>query len=244
MKCSNFHLILVIFFLILSIIKVHGQETPWEDIGPCMGNINTMVMDDLHPDTLYAGTLYGVFKSVNGATNWIRTSFPSLEVIALEISKSHANYLIAATNYSVYLSDNYGDSWTVIWSDSMEVSSIALNPENPNSIYIGTNEYILKSGDHIYTEWIYKSLNGGSTWEKVYFNNGEIEQINKIVIDPSDTTKMYVGIKAECGSKGYVLVSHDNGSTWKMNDLSGKFWRFSGQEYRRSSSQRGMDCLS
>ena len=186
-------------------------------------------MDDIHPDTIYAATPYGVYKSVDGADEWIKTSFPEENVTSLEISISDANYLIAATDYSVYLSDDHGDSWTLIWSDSKKVTNIAFNPNNPHSLFVGTNEYYVTPESFTYTEWMYKSTNTGKSWEKIIFNNGSenlcFQEVRKIIVDPSDTTKIYVGIESSSNSDGCMLVSHNNGALWSMKDLTGDIWQ-------------------
>jgi hypothetical protein len=59
------------FIVLLAVLssKSNCQETPWQNIGPFMGYVYCMAMDNAHPDTAYAATQYGLYKSVDGAGN-------------------------------------------------------------------------------------------------------------------------------------------------------------------------------
>jgi hypothetical protein len=167
-----------LFFLVFMLLAIsnYGQQNQWENIGPFMGYINSMEMDLVNSDTVYAGTQTGLFKTVDGAENWFKTSLPNIKVNTVEVSLSNPNKIICSTDYSVFLSSDYGDSWNLIWSDTMKVTCATFNPKNPNSILLGTNEYLSKwNGEVIiqtYTEWIYKSLNSGKSWRKFIYTMG------------------------------------------------------------------------
>ena len=93
MKRSYFPLALSIFLAIL-ITEVNCQTTPWKNIGPFMGYVHCMAMDTSHSDTVYAGTPTGVYKSIDGAENWIKTSLTDFEIKNLKISFNNSYSLI------------------------------------------------------------------------------------------------------------------------------------------------------
>jgi photosystem II stability/assembly factor-like uncharacterized protein len=223
-------------------------EAKWKSIGPYMGEINAMAMDNAHPDTVYAATPNGLYKTVDGAENWFLLDLPIEEMKTVTVSQSHSNKILCTTNYQVFKSADYGNSWETIWSDTMRVTCAVFNPENPGSIYIGTNEHvpIWNNGVPVgwtYTDGIYKSLDGGNSWEKISFFDGERiqrqEYVKYIIIDPTDTTKIYVGGKNDpIRVNGCMLVSHDNGRIWKNRKLEGTT---SDQVYAMSCTPEGYE---
>ena len=113
----------------------------------------------------------------------------------------------------------------------MKVTCTVFNPENPGSIYVGTNEHVTIWIDGVpsgftYTDGIYKSLNGGNLWEKIFFFDGEqnrrLDYVKYIIIDPTDTTKMYIGGKNDSyfTSIGCKFTSHNSGKSWTTNRLT------------------------
>ncbi len=113
----------------------------------------------------------------------------------------------------------------MIWSDTVRIKCTSFNPENPNTIVIGTDNSRTPAGwdDRAETPWFHRSTNGGTSWSKVYFNGpGISEKPNSakyILIDPSDTLKIYVGTENTDG--GGMYISHNNGDEWMNINLFG-----------------------
>jgi photosystem II stability/assembly factor-like uncharacterized protein len=64
-------------------------------------------------------------------------------------------------------------------------------------------------------------MDGGQTWDQLPLS-GVREQdrprkIKHIIIDPSDTAKIYLG--NDCYYKGGIYISHDNGTSWETRKL-------------------------
>lgn len=196
----------------------------WEGIGPYMGFINSMDMNNQQSDTVYAATPNGLFRTKDGAENWEKLNLPNLEMDKVVVSQSHPNKVICKSKYNVFLSENYGEDWEVIWSDTMIVTCANFNPENPKSIYIGTNEYLSQwintTQYETFTEFIYRSQDGGGTWNKVSFNGVKERNmpnhVKYIIIDPSDTSRIYVGTDNSFNAGG-MFISHNNGVDWFNN---------------------------
>ncbi len=211
-------------FLLFSLSNFSiGQESPWQNIGPYMGFINSMAMDDAHPDTVYAATPYGVYKTVDAAENWIKTSLAGLEADQVVVSQKSSSHILCRTEYQVYQSVDFGEHWDMIWSDTIRIKCIDYNPENASTIVIGTDNGFTPAGwDYsAETPWFHRSNNGGASWHKVYFNGpGISEKPNSakyILIDPSDTLKIYVGTQNRDG--GGMYISHNNGDEWMNINL-------------------------
>lgn len=213
------------FSVLLAVLssKSFGQETPWQNIGPWMGYINCMAVDSANSDTLYAGTLHGVYKSVDCAENWVKTSMAGIEINALEISKSNSNVLIASSDSMVYKSEDYGENWTVIFQSERTIGAIAIDPVNSSSLWAGVDV----SGYQEYERNLYHSPDGGDSWQSVAFPRhvnalGEeqeemkLDLIRSIRFDPSNDSVIYVIGNNDSFhiSNGGVFISKDLGATW------------------------------
>lgn len=215
-KSYNFSFIFFTILLLISINNLFPQDAGWQSLGPNMGYINCMDMDYSHPDTVYAATLNGLYRSFNGAENWslMDLQSPELEINKVIVSQSHPNNILCSSEFNIFKSTDYGNTWDTILSDTVRIECIEINPENPKTILVGS---------HTNTKWITKSLDGGATWEKVVFNcvneSSSPVRVKYIIIDPSDTTKIYVGSDNE-SSDGGILISHNNGVDWIQKMLT------------------------
>jgi len=213
------------FIVLLAVLSSNSncQETPWKNIGPWMGYIHAMEMDNSCPDTVYAATQYGLFKSVDGAENWTLTGFSKYEIFTIEVSPSSPNIILCSSEYQVYKSTDYGSAWDTVFSDTIGIKCIAFNPYNPMSILIGSDaQNTIDGWDYEReTDGLIKSTDGGETWTKLPFtgvgNNDLPKKIKYIIIDPSDTSKIYLG--TDNHNEGGMFISHDNGMNWDIERL-------------------------
>jgi photosystem II stability/assembly factor-like uncharacterized protein len=120
--------------------------------------LNTLVIDPQRPDTAYAATLNGLYKTEDGARSWTRTGqdLPDQMISALALDPSWPGTLYVAGRQGVFKSTDGGRTWQGKNAGlaSLNVRSLALRPEDPKTVYLGTNG----SG-------LYRSRDGGETWE-------------------------------------------------------------------------------
>lgn len=77
----------------------------WKDnYGTYSVYIRTLTIDPINPTNIYAGTNRGVFKSVNGAANWVpaNNGLPITQVGTLTIHPTDPNTLYATLGSSIY----------------------------------------------------------------------------------------------------------------------------------------------
>ena len=93
----------------------------WDSGGPPGGNVNSMAMAATNPDILYAGTDRGIFKSIDGGTNWTKTGFSEALVRAVQVAPNNADIVYAGTDFGgppvptedgIYKSEDGGTTWT------------------------------------------------------------------------------------------------------------------------------------
>jgi photosystem II stability/assembly factor-like uncharacterized protein len=111
-----FFILEIIVLLIFAISLDSFGDNQWISIGPEGGPVWALAIHPQTPETLYAGTWGGVFKSTNGGTNWtaINTGLTYTYINALAIHPQTPETLYAGTDGGVFKSTNGGTNWTAI----------------------------------------------------------------------------------------------------------------------------------
>ncbi|MGH7256412.1 MAG: WD40/YVTN/BNR-like repeat-containing protein [Nitrospirales bacterium] len=120
-------------------------------------NVTAIQVDPHEPDTVYAATLDGLYKSTDAADAWTRmgAELPDQMISAMLVDYSRPGHLYLATRKGVFVSDDRGRRWRPINEglESLNIRSLAQSRIDPNLIYAGTNG----SG-------LYRSTDAGQTW--------------------------------------------------------------------------------
>jgi photosystem II stability/assembly factor-like uncharacterized protein len=211
--------------------SIEDSLAGWKSMGPnnVPGRMISLAVNPQNEMTLYAGSASGgLWRTYNSLTGqgWHRvtTGFPVLGVMAIAIDPIDTNNVFIGTgevygyhksiggtvirttrgSYGIGIlkSEDGGKTWakSLDWSEAQRrgIQCIKINPQNPNSVYAGT------------TEGVYKSIDGGMSWNLVFENL----MVEDIVIHSGDTTKIIVSC-GNLGSDGSGLFrSVDGGSSW------------------------------
>ena len=153
----------------------------------------SIAIDPKQPQTLYAGTSGGVYKSVNGTQTWVKVntglvapevlkSSRALGVTKIKVDPHHQDTVYTATLKGLYKTTNGGLSWKQIGQslpDQM-LSDLIIDPVTPDIIYVGNRE------------GIQKSLDGGNSWLSM---NAGFESLNirTLAMSPLDSNILYTG---------------------------------------------------
>ena len=89
-------------------------------------------------------------------------------------------WYVAVGSGGVWKTANAGTSWSSIFDGqpSYSIGCLAIDPAHPDTIWVGTGENV--SGRHVgYGDGLYRSRDGGKSWERVGLENSE--HIGKIV---------------------------------------------------------------
>jgi photosystem II stability/assembly factor-like uncharacterized protein len=125
----------------------------------------------------------------------------------------------------VWKTVNAGTTWSPIFDNEAvySIGDVTIDPSNPNIIWVGTGEN--NGGRHIsFGDGVYKSQDGGKTWENMGLENSE--HIGDIIIHPSDSNTVWVSSQGPLWSKGGergLYKTTDGGETWR-NVLEGDEW--------------------
>lgn len=122
----------------------------WTSLGPKGGVIWSLDEDPTDPQTLYAGTEGGVFKSDDRGFHW-RSVLRNRNVALVVTHPSVPGTVLAAATGlgGLFRSDDGGESWRDITDDSGSryVLSLAFDPRAGDTIYAGVPSGVLKTED-------------------------------------------------------------------------------------------------
>jgi len=82
---------------------------------------------------------------------------------------------------------------------------IVADPQDPNTLFAATKNTLL-----------YRSTNGGDTWNFLPFPRVLSATLHTLVIDPTQHTTLYAGISDDDTSKSGVYKTTDGGMNWKL----------------------------
>lgn len=172
----------------------------------------------LAPDTVYLG-LAGVFpvpagpvqRSVDGGATFQRYDDGFCEIVGgvrvLEVTASSPAFLLAAGEGGPHVSESVG-TWTPIQDPvgcacevfCSTIAAAARSVSDPDVLWLSIDNFGA-------TRRLYRSVDGGSTWELMRDDIGGRPFAN-VIIDPNDPNRVYVG------DIGYAERTVNGGDTW------------------------------
>jgi photosystem II stability/assembly factor-like uncharacterized protein len=127
-----------------------------------------------------------------------------------------STWYVAVASGNVWKTTNNGTTWSPIFDryGSYSIGCITLDPQNPNTLWVGTGENNSQRSAG-YGDGVYKSLDAGKSWTRMGLETSE--HIGKILIDPHNSSVVYVAAQGPLWSSGgarglYKTV--DGGQTW------------------------------
>jgi len=175
---------------------MHGVQA-----GELLGvDANSIAIDPADPDTAYAVSRVGVFKTVNGGRHWFLAGLDGLRVPVIAVDGNDSAIVYAGTfGAGIYKSSDHGGTWSATNQGlgNLTILTLAIDPSIPNTIYAGTG-----GGG------VFKSVDAAGSWQAV--NSGLTNPaILSVRVDPSDSATLYAST-----SGGGVFKSSDAGITW------------------------------
>ena len=130
---------------------------------------------------------------------------------------NESTWYVAAGSGGVWKTTNAGVTFTPIFDNqgSYSIGCVTIDPSDPMIIWVGTGEE--GGGRHFgFGDGIYRSEDGGTTWEKRGLPDSE--HIGKIIVHPDNSDVVFVAAQGPLwsagGERGFYK-STDGGKNWK-----------------------------
>ncbi|WP_378172025.1 WD40/YVTN/BNR-like repeat-containing protein [Aquimarina sp. SS2-1] len=236
-------LIFLISLLLLSAVSAQEFSMDYvknlqpRNIGPggMSGRVTSIDVVTSDPDIMYAGTASGgLWKSTSGGIKWepVFDKEVTASIGAVAIQQSNPSVIWVGTGegnprnslnggYGIYKSLDGGKNWKLMGLEkTRHIHRIIVDPTNPNTVYVAA----IGSpwGEHP-ERGVFKTTDGGETWNKVLFANNKTGAAD-LIMDPSNPNKLIAALWEhkrdpwffKSGGEGSGLfITHDGGKTWQ-----------------------------
>ena len=225
--------------------KTENAGTTWENLSDGffeVGTIGAVAVAPSDHNVLYVGTGEspirgvttshgnGVYKSTDAGKTWTHVGLDNAgQISRIEVHPTNDDIAFVAVQgkiwapseeRGVYRTVDGGKSWQHVLkiNDDTGASDLSMDPTNPRILYAamwhhGRKPWFIKSGGD--GGGIYKSTDGGDTWNKL--GGGLPDLVGKIGIDvsASNPQRVYAIIESE-PQLGGLYRSDDAGETWEL----------------------------
>ncbi|MEP6786818.1 MAG: sialidase [Acidobacteriota bacterium] len=129
---------------------------------------------------------------------------------------SRLTIYVGAASGGVWKSSNGGTTYKPVFDKQpvQSIGAVAIDPKDPKTVWVGTGESWMRNSVAV-GDGVYKTTDGGDNW--THLGLKESEHIAKILVDPSDTSTVYV-----CAT-GKLWSDSDERGVYKTTD-GGKSW--------------------
>jgi len=218
--------------------KFENFDREWKTEGP--GNlgarINTVAYHPENTDIILAGfSSGGVFKTIDGGTNWTpvfdKQLFLAIGDIVFDPQEPNTVYVgTGDPNISgfpfigdgLYKSTDAGETWTHLGlTETRIISKIVVHPEDSDILYVAAMGLPFEPNQD---RGVYKTIDGGNTWEQILFL-GEETGVIDLLLDINDPSTLYAAgwdrmrnskRSKTSGLGAKIHRSQDNGNSWQQ----------------------------
>ena len=167
----------------------HDAGKSWKAVAGLQGqSIRAFAQAPSNPEILFAGTLEGVFRSMDAGSTWTLISPPASteihEVESLAVDPADPSVLYVGTWHLPWKTTDGGKNWKNIKQGVIEdsdVFSIIVDPTSPSTVFLSA------------CSGIYKSSNGGALFRKIQGIPTDARRTRVLMQDPNHGEVVYAG---------------------------------------------------
>jgi len=217
--------------------RAKGRSAPqWQEVGPYNigGRITAVAADPTNPDIVYFGAADGgVFKSTDGGSSWepIFDEVGVMSIGAIAVDPTDPDKIYVGTGEAnssgdsfdgegIFLSEDGGQTWTCLGlQETAHINRIVINPLNPEVIYVAAMGKLFSTNPE---RGLYRSTDGGETWEKVLYVNDTTGCID-VAINPIHPETVYAAMWQRIRGPDYRISGGEGSGLWRSTD-GGETW--------------------
>jgi photosystem II stability/assembly factor-like uncharacterized protein len=211
----------------------------WRSIGPFRaGRVNGVAGVPGQPNLFYAGSVGGgVWKTTNSGRTWfpIFDSQPIASIGAVAVAPSNSDIVYVGSGEAdmrsqisygngMYRSSDAGKTWSHVGLDNTrQIGKILIDPRDPNVVLVAALGHVYGPNPD---RGVFKSRDGGRTWQKVLFKSNDIGAID-LAFDPTDSQTVYASLwntrrppwsvyPPSYGPGSGLYKSTDGGANWQQ----------------------------
>lgn len=163
--------------------------------------IQSLTQSKLNPSMLLAGTVTGLFRSMDSGDSWQRVISPTmpLYIDSLAIDPADTNIIYAGTTYRPFKTTDGGANWRLINKglyDDSDVFAIDIDPRNSSHVYASA------------CSGIYETYDKGESWKKAQGIPSTSRRTRAILIHPTLPGTVLAGT-----TEGFWMTS---GAGWSI----------------------------
>ncbi len=208
----------------------------WRFIGPVVGGRGSSVVG--HPTqehVFFQANVGGLWKTHDAGLYWMPVGdgqFRLGSIGAVAIADSDPQVMYVGTGEpqlrndvswgdGVYKSTDGGDTWVHMGlEETHHISRVRIHPENPDRVYVSAMGHAFGPNPE---RGVFRSNDGGATWEKVLFKSDGAGVID-LIMNPSNSDELFAAVweferktwgAKTGGAESGLWRSLDGGDTWE-----------------------------
>jgi len=210
----------------------------WRMVGPFRGGrVNAVSGVPGQPNTFYFGSVGGgLWKSTTSGRTWLPVfdsqAVASIGAIGVSPGNSETVYVgtgecdmrdSIAFGDGMYKTGDGGRTWKHIGLEgTRQIGRVLIDPKNPEVVFVAALGHAYGPNPD---RGVYRSRDGGATWQKVLFKNDSVGAID-LAFDPDNARVIYAALWAtrrppwyiyspSNGPDSGIFKSSDGGTTWQ-----------------------------
>ena len=177
------------------------------------GDVNVIAVAPNAPNTIYAATNDGIYRSTDGGGTWIKATATGLSnptfVAALAVDPANASIVYVGVFSGIFKSTNGGANFSAVTTAPLSFSSVAtivFDPVTPSTLYVGAGNGVFKSTD-----------SGANWFAQNNFSVSGTPSVRALAIDPTTPQTIYAGTSGN----GFFKSTNGGGVWTAMNNGMG-----------------------
>lgn len=203
--------------------NIYFGDGVWTTTGPYGVRITGLAIDPSNNQIMYASSPDGntqVFKSIDGGETWFASDNGMIdgggEIFNFAFDFQAPGVVYVAYQAGVYKSEDYGENWVKKSTFDNNNEPYIIRPWSIDSSIVDGTLFVGAYGAFVGLKGgIFRSKDGGDSWEQVATSEETDGIIKSIVVSPSAPHIIYAG-----GYNGGVFKSIDWGDSWFRIDGS------------------------